>query len=63
LTSMDEVLDCCDWLIKSPREQISGRNFSVVYDSWGSQELSSQLEWDADMYKLRRSGNDWKIGS
>ena len=63
LTPMDDVLDCCDWLIKSPREQISGRNFSVVYDSWGSKELQSQLERDSDMYKLRRSGNDWKIGS
>lgn len=60
-TSMNEVLDCCDWLINSSREGISGRNFSVAFDMWGKQELSEKLVSDFDMYKLRRKGNKWKI--
>ena len=58
LTSMDEVLDCCDWLVAAPREQIGGRNLSVVFDKWGSDELAQLLSADPNMYKLRRSGND-----
>ena len=57
-TLMDKVLDCCDWLINSPRDVISGRNFSVVFDMWGTEELSQQLMDDVDMYKLRRHGNN-----
>lgn len=57
-TSMNEVLDCCDWLIRSPRDVISGRNFSVVFDKWGTEELSRKLINDFNMYKLRRHGND-----
>ena len=58
LTPMNEVLDCCDWLINSPREVISGRNFSAVFDKWGSKELSQELVRDSEMYKLRRHGNE-----
>jgi len=60
-TPMQEVLDCCDWLIKSPRELISGRNFSVVFDAWGTDELRDKLFEEPDMYKLRRYGNDLLI--
>lgn len=56
-TPMQDVLDCCDWLIQSPRELISGRNFSVVFDAWGTDELSNKLVEEPDMYKLRRYGN------
>jgi len=54
-TPMDDVLDCCEWIIDSPRNVISGRNFSVVYDQWGQEELSQSLLNDSHMYKLRRS--------
>ena len=57
LTPMEDVLDCCDWLVSSPREVISGRNFSTVFDKWGTKELSEELMRDYDMYKLRRHGN------
>ncbi|MCX6224482.1 MAG: SDR family NAD(P)-dependent oxidoreductase [Bacteroidia bacterium] len=60
-TPMQDVLDCCDWLIKSPREVISGRNFSVVFDMWGTDELSDKLVEGPDMYKLRRYGNNLLI--
>jgi len=60
-TPMDEVLDCCDWVVNAPREFVSGRDFSVVYDKWGTEELSKMLAENADMYKLRRYGNDWLV--
>ena len=58
LTPMEDVLDCCNWLISSSSEVISGRNFSTVFDKWGTKELSKELMRDSDMYKLRRHGNE-----
>tara|TARA_B100000315_G_C14593809_1_gene597496 strand:+ start:6129 stop:6968 length:840 start_codon:yes stop_codon:yes gene_type:complete len=57
LTPMKDVIDCCDWLIDSRREIISARNFSVVFDCWGTEKLIGLLENDENMYKLRRKGN------
>ena len=57
MTQMDSVLDCCDWLIDSPREIMGGRNFSVAHDRWGTDELSSRLAGDGELLKLRRYGN------
>ena len=58
LTPMEDVLDCCDWIIRAPRDVVSGRNFSVVFDQWGTESLSAALKNDPDIYKLRRCGND-----
>lgn len=58
-TPLERVLDCCDWLVTTPRQIIGGRNFSVVYDKWGSKELTALLDQEPDMYKLRRHGNNW----
>ena len=60
-TDMEKVLDCCDWLIQSQRSVVSGRNFSVVFDPWNTEELENKLLNDHNMYKLRRYGNDWKV--
>lgn len=60
-TPMGEVLDCCDWLVSAPRELVSGRNFSVVFDKWGTRELEEKLAQEPDMYKLRRYGNNWLV--
>lgn len=57
-TPIEKVVECCDWLVGSPRDVIGGRNFSLVYDCWGSEELNSLLRRDPNMYKLRRRGND-----
>ena len=57
-TSMDDVLDCCDWLIHSPKDAVSGRNFSVVFDMWDTEELAKKLINDFNLYKLRRAGNE-----
>jgi len=55
---MEDVLDCCDWVIGSPRKAISGRNFSVAHDSWNRLEFVDQLAGNTEMCKLRRHGND-----
>lgn len=60
-TPMDEVLDCCDWLVNTPRQFVSGRNFSVEFDQWGTEELLKMLSGNPDIYKLRRYGNDWLV--
>jgi NAD(P)-dependent dehydrogenase (short-subunit alcohol dehydrogenase family) len=57
-TPMRNVLDCINWLVCQPKEVISGRNFSVVFDKWGSQDLSDLLRKDSNLYKLRRNGNE-----
>jgi NAD(P)-dependent dehydrogenase (short-subunit alcohol dehydrogenase family) len=57
-TPMEKVLDCCDWLIQADRKLVSGRNFSVAFDQWGSDSLKKELLEDPNMYKLRRHGND-----
>ncbi len=58
-TPMQDVLDCCDWLISMPKNVISGRNFSVAFDRWGEDDLEKALVADNDMYKLRRHGNNY----
>ncbi|MGE3856329.1 MAG: SDR family NAD(P)-dependent oxidoreductase [Dehalococcoidia bacterium] len=58
LTPMADVLDCIDWAVDAPREVVSGRNFSVVFDAWGDPRLDALLLGDADAYRLRRAGND-----
>ena len=60
-TPIDRILDCCDWLVDTPRELISGRNFSVVFDRCGTEELERRLAQEPNMYKLRRYGNDWLV--
>lgn len=60
-TPMDHVLACCDWVVDAPREVIGGRNFSVVFDGWGTAELEKRLIEEPSMYKLRRYGNDWPV--
>lgn len=56
-TPMQEVLDCCDWVVSAPRSVIGGRNISVAFDRWGSRELDNLLASDPEIYKLRRAGN------
>jgi NAD(P)-dependent dehydrogenase (short-subunit alcohol dehydrogenase family) len=59
-TSMDDIYESMRWLSEAGRAVAGGRNFSIVHDCWGSDELRQQLMTDPDMYKLRRYGNLWK---
>jgi NAD(P)-dependent dehydrogenase (short-subunit alcohol dehydrogenase family) len=58
-TPLERVLDCCDWVVRSPRAVVGGRNFSIVNDRWGEAALEERLTAEPNMYKLRRYGNDW----
>lgn len=60
-TPMEDVLDCCDWVVNTTRRSIGGRNISVVFDRWGDKKLEKMLAENPDMYKLRRHGNDWLV--
>ena len=55
---MDKVINCCDWLLSSPRELVGGRNFSAVHDPWESDSIELILS-DSNLFKLRRFGNDF----
>lgn len=57
-TPMETVVSCCNWMINGNSDLLTGRNFSVVFDKWGSDELDALLAKYPDMYKLRRFGND-----
>ena len=57
-TPMHDVINFCDWVANSNCNAIGGRNFSVVFDEWGTKVLETALEKDLDLYKLRRHGND-----
>lgn len=59
-TSFEKIFDFFEKIHGLPREVISGRNFSVVYDAIDEGILIQTLIDNPDMYKLRRSGNDWK---
>lgn len=59
-TDLDDIYDCIRWLCQQGAPTTSGRNFSVVHDCWGDDDLAVQLRQDYDMYKLRRHGNAWR---
>ena len=63
MNSMERVIQCCDWIIGQPKNIVGGRNFSVVNDKWGSEDLTELLSKNQDLYKLRRLGNDLKLQS
>jgi NAD(P)-dependent dehydrogenase (short-subunit alcohol dehydrogenase family) len=56
--SMQSVIECCGWIVDADIELLSGRNFSLVHDKWGSIELNESLKNNSDLYKLRRYGNE-----
>jgi short-subunit dehydrogenase len=58
-TSMDDIYDCIERLIKAGKNISSGRNFSVVHDKWRGDKLMQELRKNVNMYKLRRFKNEW----
>ena len=57
---MEKIYECIRWLESKGRSISGGRNFSVVHDIWGNEELARELEKDINMYKLRRNRNNWR---
>ncbi len=58
LVPIEQVVSRVNWLISSPAEVVSGRNFSLVFDPFESESFSRTLADNADLFKLRRLGND-----
>jgi len=58
-TSFEDVFACIEWCVRSGRELVGGRNFSIVHDAWRKDgaELLAELGRDKNKFKLRRSGN------
>ena len=54
---MESILDCIDWVQNSQVSLTSGRNFSVLYDEWGSESLSERVISDPNLFKIRRNEN------
>ena len=44
-TSMDDIYDCIRWLSDKGKIVAGGRNFSIVHDYWGTNELSQIFAW------------------
>ena len=59
-TKFEEIYNCLKWFDQEEKDVVSGRNYSVVNDQWGNERLKTQLIADKNMYKLRRSKNEWK---
>lgn len=55
---IESVSEFILWAFNEAGQSITGRNFSLVHDSWGSTKLVSELENDPDKFKLRRIGNE-----
>lgn len=60
--SHDDLFECVNWCISTGSTVVGGRNISLVYDPWRDNggALAAALQADPDMYRLRRSGNDWR---
>jgi NADP-dependent 3-hydroxy acid dehydrogenase YdfG len=61
MESMQNVVDCVNWVIQTPKSIVSGRNFSVVNDPWREEHLGKYLINDINAYKLRRYKNEYKF--
>jgi NADP-dependent 3-hydroxy acid dehydrogenase YdfG len=61
MESMQNVVDCINWVIQTPKSIVSGRNFSVVHDPWREIHLGEYLLNNINAYKLRRYKNEYKL--
>ena len=53
-TSMKDINDCVSWVIKSNKNIVGGRNFSVKHDKWNKPRFINKLKKDNNFFKLRR---------
>lgn len=51
-------MSCLGWVFQDNSSLVSGNDFSVVQEAWGSDCLNLALRQDCNLYKLRRAGND-----
>ena len=55
--SMDQVVQCVDWLSRQSKAAVGGRNISVQYDRWQQTGFAELLAANPELGKLRRFGN------
>jgi NAD(P)-dependent dehydrogenase (short-subunit alcohol dehydrogenase family) len=55
--SIEELLDCMDWIYAQPKKIVGGRNISFQQDKWKS-DLAKIFESDPSAGKLRRHANN-----
>ena len=63
-TPISEVVRSINWIFDQEKNIVGGRNFSTAFDPWGEEnplntKLIEELRKDFNMYKLRRSGNNF----
>jgi NAD(P)-dependent dehydrogenase (short-subunit alcohol dehydrogenase family) len=64
-TSHDDIYACVRWCMNAGKKIVGGRNISLVHDAWRdghADVLGKWLAGDANRYKLRRFGNEYRIG-
>ena len=61
-TSLQTIYEFFCWAWSQKKRVISGRNFSIRGDIWGSSLLEQKLLTSEDSFKLRRFDNDWEPG-
>jgi len=54
---LNKVIKFVNWFFLKSKKIVSGRNFSLINDEWGSKKLDNLLKKNQDLYKLRRFGN------
>jgi NAD(P)-dependent dehydrogenase (short-subunit alcohol dehydrogenase family) len=64
-TSHDDIYGCIRWCMNAGKDVVGGRNISLVHDAWRNdgKALARRLRADRNLYKLRRFGNETKLGS
>jgi len=62
-TSHEDICSCLLWCVDSGKAVVGGRNIALAHDAWrdGGASLSAALRSDADLYKMRRHGNNLKF--
>ena len=61
MNPVEDVIECCNWIISKDKDVVGGRNFSVVHDAWRNSKIESHLRSDTNVYKLRRYGNGFTL--
>lgn len=56
---LNRVSEFIMWATKHEKAVVSGRNFFIEYDSWGTDELLEELLEHRGKYKLRRAKDGW----
>ena len=54
---INTVVKFVNWFFSKSKNIVSGRNFSLINDSWRSKKIDILLKKNKEIYKLRRFGN------